>query len=427
MLILQNSIVISVAIYIFLLLRKKIYNKVLIISIVSLFCIPYLNLIGAKIHFSYILVGIYLFNSIINFKITGKVDKLLYLIILELIIQITSTIINLAFNSKNIVFLGTSIVGTIKSIIIFIIFYKLSNLTYRMYHYNKLEFTKLILKSLRIILIINLFFMIIQLLKPNLGVSLISNFYSSVSRMTLSSDIDTFKRLYGASYSPVVTGYVILLGLSIEIFSFKNKFFWILLYIIVGLFTSTKTFILGAVILYVFYVIAIIFTKKKSIIRKIIEFIIVMLITIIVIYIIKLILEKSDLYLAYYLKKSFDIKEMLLNRVEDNYYTGEMINYIKKSILIGNGFNVFGTYKIADSDYLVSLYYGGILGLIAHISTYLYLLFKSINSKNIILLVVTSIIMIIGYGQITLITDQSLILISLLIVKDGLGGSESEK
>ncbi len=390
-----------------ILMIKKNTEKFLMISLIGIFVCPQLSILEIKIDFSYVFIAIFILDILFNrMKIRKIKNIILKLMLLETAIYLLSTLLNLLHPDRQIILMN--IIGQIKNLVIFIVIYNFTN------GKENININNIISPSIRIIVIINLIFMGIQYLNPMLGIDIIKTWYSNSNSLTLTSNISTLHRLYGASYSPVITGYNMLLCLALEVTTKRNSM-WIILMLCVGLMTTSKTFILGSIciFLYFFYI-----ELKNKILIERIKFLakIILICTIILIVINQLLESNTNLYLDYYLKESFNIKNVLFNRVkETNDFTSDMINVIINNPIFGLGYNILGNYKVADSDILITLYYGGICALIIHMCIYCKMLFTGFIKKEKKLIIISLLVVLVGIGQNSLFIPNTLAILGIIL------------
>ena len=290
----QNLIDVGIIIILSYLLFKNERSKVIILLLVALSIAPLPYIIGYKFDFSYIVFLVFFIYFLIRprglkFLISDLTFFVIFLILLNPVLSLISTLFAILNNSSRTVS-WLSIIGTFKNISYIFVF---GALTYRglvlleqhknlNHFYSKIA--NLIITSLNIIMTLNLIFIVVQLFKPDLGIKIVTNWYSSASRSTLGaiSQENIFNRLYGLNYSPVALGRMALLGLSSALFGIvdsinrKNKTvnlnklsFLMLVSFLAGIFSFSRLFILGTLsLLVIFFVYSLINIFQKFMFPK---------------------------------------------------------------------------------------------------------------------------------------------------------------
>lgn len=452
----QNLINLGVIIILFDLLFKGKRFEIIILLLVALSISPLTYIVNYKLDFSYIIllfIFVYLLLRPWDFKLL--ISKLTFIVIFLVLFNPILSLISTWFassgnTSRSILWMG--IIGTFKNISYIFVF---GALTYRSldllehknlnYSYHKIS--NLIITSLSIIMTLNLLFVVLQFFIPDLGMKIVTNWYSSESRITLralSEDEAVFYRFYGLNYSPVALGRMALLSLSSALFgiidyiskkenvgNLNKLLFLMLVSFLSGILSFSKLFILGTLcLIIIFFVYSLINIFKKFIFSrskfyfdfKLFKVIFLIILLLVCFYI--LFLTAGTLGARTGLPFSYYYKTLLLNpliSISSRYTyistpqdTKQLLNVISKNLLIGVGFTQEEEF-IGDSDYLAALHNGGVILLLSIILIYIILLYITLKNRDFLFTGIFLITLLSGIALPTLYTPVSMGLIGVYL------------
>ncbi len=241
----------------------------LMIMLIGILCAPLTVIGGQSIPFAY-LAGAGLLVYVLLYARHLKVPRNDFVLLLSAMIcslffveWLSTTISAFAYAPLSVRWMGA--LGRLRGILIYCLSIVLV--------YNGLRndasvdgdtlFSKL-LSALLIVMILNLVAVCVQVIHPQLGVQLVSIWYSSESRTTIQITAQTgsFLRLYGLNYSPVILGFKSLLSFGGALFctlmprnatAQRKAVALTVLSVINGILSFSKTFILGSIVCIVIY------------------------------------------------------------------------------------------------------------------------------------------------------------------------------
>lgn len=389
-------------------------NKKEITSITIAYCImaPSIRFLGVKLDSSYFLL-IYLCILMILFKRNLKVNKKMksyfLLIIFVCFIYFVAWILN---SRENVIAMMMSLAGILKIGLYLVCLYSLDC--------EKINNKNIIIKSICIITFLNLIAIIFQVLFPREAYDIFSELYSSNTASYYSQDITSwgtggfyngrYTRYFGlfenpmslACYSLVAISYVVTKILS-EITNRKLYMFLLVILVYIGLMSTTKTFILGIVLLLI--LLALLQMANSSHIRiRLLTIALIMLVFLLIIWF------YNDIYnfllqynpsLAHYFSYLKDPISVFNTRFgSDNSYgtLSYVFEILAKNPLIGVGPASINGEIVGDNAYVVLIHNGGLISLITIIIYYMNYLFNSLKRRDIttILLILTTFIVSMG-------------------------------
>lgn len=336
-----------------LFLLKNKYEKALTFYLIFSIISPMINLKGIKISYEILMFIPILISAILNKRI--KKDRNLITIYVYILLLLFSTMLSL--NKYNTTILFTNLFGIIRNfiIILLIINCKAINLN----------------KILAPVIYVNTLICTFQLIFPN-SIQIFDKLYSKNFSTYLEYNVNlgTFTRLTGTFYTPILLGLTSLIAFSYYykciIYSYKKKeAILCVLSLICGVFSMSKTFLLGFVFIILLELILSLLEKKKKsaiIIRSI------FIIAIIVVFIILVdFMKKKGFGIEWYLEYYKNPFQAFTTRYSNQ--NGALIRVkevILKNLLLGVGAtNPFGEF-VGDSSILLILHNVGIIGFIIY-------------------------------------------------------------
>lgn len=237
-----------------------------------------------------------------------------------------------------------------------------------------------------VIMVANIIAVFIQLLWPNKGFELVARYYTSQTRSTLDTvhQSMTFLRSYGLNYSPVLLGFKSLLCFTSLLFCLDQKLnpklirklkIVFVISMVNGLFSFSKTFIIGASIsLLVFIFKLALGGLKNNFMRNRTVISIVLVISCFLI----IVLNANTLELAtglpfrYYFGKILtNPKESLKTRYSYEFVPADtQLTYdvIREHPILGVGYTSHSGEFIGDSEYLNMMHGGGAVSVIMELA-----------------------------------------------------------
>lgn len=248
-------------------------------------------------------------------------------------------------------------------------------------------------KVLTIVLALNVVCCIIQMLNL-VSVEFFYNLYYKESITPLLSQIEIgyFNRAFGTTASPVILGgisalsYTFYLSLYImEQYDIRRVVLKICGSIMCGFLALSKTAILTIPIMTIFVLVLNGFYNKKKGGKRIRNLFIIVGVGCVFLSAIVLWMKANGFAIEYYLEYLKHPIDALNTRYDNE--RGNLANaieIIKSHYLIGVGHTSFNDVFIGDSVYVVLLYQTGVIGLIAYMLPYLWILYKSVVNKELL-------------------------------------------
>ena len=295
-------------------------------------------------------------------------------------------------------------------------------------------------KYLRISVILNILVCLFQMLTKDSYLEFFKILYSKGNDYySFVSGKYAYSRTFGLFSSPVFLGNFSLFSLSSFLSNNdeknKQKLLYIILTVLLGFLSATKTFVFGMIIIFfmLFLINIMVFITEKHIAKRK-----TMLIVVIFIFLLPLfyfltssvinLLANNGVYIKYYLQFISSPFSAFATRygTSDNLLLAQTYKVIKEHLMIGVGFASLNGEFIGDSTYVSALHNGGIISLITIIVFYLSHLIKNLKFKNkIALLLLTFIIS--GFGIPSLFNEYFLLPFLCYYFYEDYNSMESER
>lgn len=342
--------------------------------------------------------------------------KIYILIYLYLILLLFSSLISVLLYDTNFNFIA--FLGSVRFLLLIIIYSQIIN--------NPDGF---FMKVIFTIISVNFFVSIVQLSLPQ-SVEIFYNLYYRDSLTPLKEVLyfGEFRRAYGTLGSPINLGTISLISFSYfyskVLANTANRLvkIGILLSVITGLLSLSKTFIIGLPII---FIIGILFKpiikpsnfSKKDIFVNYLKIIITGIISIIIFLILYRILKNAGLPIDYYLGFISDPLKAFETRYDSSQGLLTLTNeVIKENFLLGVGLtNIKGEF-IGDSAYSVLLHDAGILGAILFLLFFMLIFKHSYYNKDMTSILLLFTLLLSGFAFTVIVSEiGSLVLFYILL------------
>lgn len=385
---------------IYLIIYKK-YDALFILTIVSITIAPLFDLgYNIKIPFyylSFVYLMIYLTLSLnkVAIKRNDLFNLYLLLKVIYLIISIGMTlyvISNVSFQRVDV----SSIISLIIKLGILFVSYDILNKCR-----NKVLVFYI---SISIIVILNFAAGLYQFATDDIRI--FYQFYTSATNNNLEIFLNgNISRIPGLFSSPITLG-----AYSVVFFAYllalennnKHKLILIAFNVINGIFSLSKTAILGIPIVCILFILYYIFIKQTSTSKKLMFLFFIIFFLLVCIYGISILqefMEGYGLYAKYYFKYIFRPFDAFKTRysVSNDILLNPTYKIIKEYPLLGSGFTVIRNEFLGDSTYVMLMKTGGLIGLVGYILFNVILIIKLLFKRNTKFIIVIS-IMLIGFS-----------------------------
>lgn len=263
-------------------------------------------------------------------------------------------------------------------------------------------------KVIFILLVSNLVAIIIQV-----GWGLPELFYKlyykpSLTPLELPLSLNRFTRAFGLFGSPINLSALSLIALAYSL-SRKN-IINIILSIVIGITSLTKTAIIGIPLIIIFYITLKIcydlstkFTynkkQRRDVIRYIYNICIIIASAFVLLSLIN-ILKRNNFYVDYYLSyltKPFEAFSSRYNINNDEILLGNTYKAISRSPLVGTGYTIITNEFMGDSTYILILKTSGIIGLLTYLFMMIYNIILLLRRRSMFALI-PIVILLIGFS-----------------------------
>jgi len=406
--------------------------------LIGLFILPPFTFSGNKISFSYfaliiLLCYIGITGSYLKTYYPKKIFLIFFMFLLPIFVELVSTFFSVIIKGNTMI-LWIPLIGILKNIFLFL---SIALILYKRLKQNKNTDREcligLLIPVFQIVMSANLIFIFIQLLQPNLGFKIVQ-WYSSETKSTLPvlaiSD-GVFPRLYGLNYSPVLLGAKSLLCFTSSLFGIIQKtnpetkrklLVLLMLSLINGIFSFSKTFILGSLLSLFIYILFFLINVIKMRLIQIREIILIVLIGICFIVIIinsKNLSTITKLPFSYYFGfiVTNPLEALKTRYIYESVPVDTQLTYdiIKANPILGVGYTSPLGEFIGDSEYLVAMHHGGIVSLLLKLSLIVFLLFVSLKRQDKFFLGIIVACLITGFALPALYSDIFIVLIGAYI------------
>lgn len=289
----------------------------------------------------------------------------------------------------------------------------------------------------QVVMFANLIAVFVEVLWPSVGLELVTRWYTSEARSTIESvhQGGTFLRAYGLNYSPLLLGLKSLLCFTSSLFSLGQRLnlgttrrlqVIIVLSMVNGILSFSKTFVLGATISLLVYVLRLFVTslRFRLIGARAVSLPVCIIICLALVVANSSVLESATgLPFRYYFGRVVARPlETLRSRYAYDYVPADtQLTYdvIRANLVLGVGYTSPLGEFIGDSEYLIALHSGGLVSLASRLLLVMLLLQMSLRKRNDLFLGILFVCIIGGLGLPTLYSDVFLALVGVYLGASG--------
>ena len=356
--------IICLALYVLLVLKHYFEGKSnFLVTALYITMAPLIKIKSLCIDPTYFVLIIYIIGLLKNKKIYVSKDKaFLFIGFFSLVLYTISTMFHSSIEFSTI----QKILGSIKIPLIIILFNN--------YYYNK-NLEKEFDKYITLTLIFNLIASISQILLKDKILAFYQNLYSDgIDYYTTVSGKYCYARTFGLFSTPMIYGIVCLFIFTYVIFKYKKtgtlNYFHLILCLILGVLSSSKSFIIGVPIIIFISLISKIFSRKKIRKNTVLLFMVLLICSPFLIYIFNQFVEfltSKGMFIKYYLNFLSNPISALSSRYSsnDDILLKKTYEVIKQYPVFGVGYNSVNGEFTGDSTYVLALHNGGIISLIS--------------------------------------------------------------
>jgi len=405
---------------------------VLQLVFIGILMLPLLAFGSYRIPLSYVILIVLLWYLIIDRRhlkifFPKEVSLIFLTIFLILSIEIFSTLLSVVFKGASVV-LWATFIGILKNLSLFLFITIISYESFQQKNeFNREQIIMTMIPIFQIVMSANLIAIAVQFFWPEIGIKLVMS-YSSESKITLRylQEYTSLSRLYGLNYSPVLLGAKSLFCFTSSLFgliqwtdSRIRRKLWVilLLSLLNGIFSLSKTFILGSLVsIFAFILLLFIANLRTHQIRisPIIFLILFLIFFILIVTNSETLTLVTGLPFSYYFSYVTNPLDAFLTRYSQDFVSPDakfLYEVIHENPILGVGYISLSEEFIGDSEYLVAMHNGGLISLVLRISLMLILMYIALKSRDNFLLGIIFASLIAGLGQPVLFSEMFLILI----------------